>query len=100
MKQYCYLVDNKVQEIIPEFIDIFPNIPIKERYSVDFLKSCIEVDENVQVETSWVYENGAFKAPVAEPQIIEEPVDHEKVQMAETIIELNAQLEALQGGKS
>ncbi|WP_027399093.1 hypothetical protein [Anaerovorax odorimutans] len=97
--KYCYLEKNTVQEIIPEFVEIFPNIPIQERYSKEFLDKCIEVEEDISVEVGYTYEDGNFKESVsATPTIVEEPADPEKVAMAETIIELSNQLETLQGG--
>lgn len=36
---------------------------------------------------------------IPEPEIIDEPIDDEKVAMAETIIDLEARLSELEGGK-
>jgi len=42
--EHCEGVGNYkiVQEIIPEFISEFPDVHITERYSADFLASCIK----------------------------------------------------------
>ena len=41
MTQYVYLSDeNIVSEIIPEYVDTFPGIPVTERYAPDFLAKC------------------------------------------------------------
>lgn len=60
MKKYCLIVNNVITEIIPEFDAIFPDIPIEERYSREFLDDCIEVNEDVEVEVGDVYSDGSF----------------------------------------
>lgn len=62
---YIYLVNNIVQEIIPGVNKAFPHIPIEERYTAEFLKSCVAFPNDVRVEQNWVYdpETGDFTPP-------------------------------------
>ena len=55
-------------EIIPEFIDAFPDIGIEKRYPKEFLDQCVIVDETVEVGEHWIYdkETGIFSEPVIE----------------------------------
>ena len=103
MKKYCYIKDNIVITIEPEFIDIFPDIPIEERYSKEFLENCIAVDEDVEVQTGMIYEDDIFEFPpepeLEEPIIIDDEIDEEKIVMAEAIIDLENRLSELEGGK-
>lgn len=104
MKKNCYIKDNTVITIEPEFIDIFPNVPIQERYSKEFLDNCVAVDEDVEVQTGMIYEDGIFKFPPEpepeEPIIIDDDeIDEEKIVMAEAIIDLENRLSELEGGK-
>ena len=53
--KYVYLVENKVHEIIPEFNPVFPDIPIANRYSAEFLADCVAVDDATEVEQNYIY---------------------------------------------
>lgn len=81
---YIYLVNNIVHEIIPEEHPDFPEIPITERYSEDFLSKCIIVEENVEVKQGWQYVEGSFvepissKPPIIPPDSIEEYLNSAK----------------------
>lgn len=53
MNKYIFIDPNAhtVQEIIPEFVDDFPGVPITDRYSPDFLKDCImRTDEEIEAK--------------------------------------------------
>lgn len=54
-----------VQEIIPEYVDIFPNIPISKRYPAEFIKNLIPVDDNIEITNDMVYsyEDNKFYKP-------------------------------------
>ena len=54
--------NRRVVEIIPEFDLIFPNVPINERYTEEFISALIEVADNTEVEEGMVYSwsNGTF----------------------------------------
>lgn len=61
MKKYIFLLNNKVHEIVDEYDAIFPNIPIHERYSNDFLDKCIIVEDDDKIpQIGSLYENGVF----------------------------------------
>lgn len=70
--KYIYLIDNKVHEIIPEFNPVFPDVPITERYTAEFLSHCVAVEDYVTVEQNWIYEDGLFTEP-PEPEPVEMP---------------------------
>ena len=46
---YAHIEDNIVVELIPEFDPVFPNIPITERFSAEFLTLCELVSDDVQL---------------------------------------------------
>ena len=94
MKKYCLVVNNVVIEMIPEFDVIFPDIPIEERYSREFLDDCIEVNEGVEVEVGDVYSDGSFtKQPPVEISPIEpEPTPGQPKDPELRIEELEQQL--------
>lgn len=52
----------RVVEIIPEFDPIFPNVPIDERYTKEFISALVEVADNVEVEEGMMYDwvHGTF----------------------------------------
>lgn len=58
-------ISGHVQEIIPEYVDIFPNIPISQRYPAEFIKNLIPVDDNVEITNDMVYsyEDNKFYKP-------------------------------------
>lgn len=58
---YVYLKDNIVYELIPTINPVFPNVPIEQRYTSEFLSHCVYTDE--EVEQGWVYFNGHFYNP-------------------------------------
>lgn len=46
---YALLNDRIVCEIIPEYSDIFPDMPISQRYPTDFLEKLIVVGDDVKI---------------------------------------------------
>jgi hypothetical protein len=68
MMKYIYLRKNIVQEIIPEYDAIFPNVPIISRYSPEFLSKCVVAEDSVETPIGYLYdpETGTFAAPVVE----------------------------------
>jgi hypothetical protein len=65
MNRYAYCPNNIVLELIPEFDENFPSIPITRRYSKEFLELCVFVPENTRVESGWIYdpETNTFSEP-------------------------------------
>lgn len=64
---YVYLVNNVAYELIPEINPTFPNIPIEDRYSAEFLSHCVQTDEEVQ--QGYIYEGEHFHpAEVPDPE--------------------------------
>lgn len=77
MKRYAYIENNRVREILYEFTEDFPNIPIEQRYSSKFLKKCVVVeDESLEIKEGMDYnsETGEFTEHIDEP-VVEENVE-------------------------
>lgn len=72
--KYIYLYNNMVAEIIPEIDPIFPEFTIEQRYSADFLKKCIKVEDNVDVSVGMLYKDGKFVVVVPPEPIPDVPV--------------------------
>ena len=72
--KYAFLVNNVVNEIIPDENPAFPGIPITERYSPDILDACIALQDDAQVDEGMIYnpETQTFSAP-PEPEPLPEP---------------------------
>ena len=70
MKKFAYIENKIVEQIIPEFDEIFQNIPLSERFPADFILKLIEIKEGEKVETGYIYDEktGKFKEP--DPPII------------------------------
>ena len=76
--KYVYInEDFSVGSIIPDEDPIFPGIPVEQRYSAEFLKQCIAVEDTVAeaIEAGSKYdpETGTFYVP--EPPNVEENPD-------------------------
>lgn len=69
--KYANLINNTVNEIIPDFDPIFPNIPIEQRFSAAFCKELREIpaEQEGQVCPGWTYN--------ADTDVFEEPVPQE-----------------------
>ena len=68
--KYIYLINNKVHEIIEEFNPVFPDVPITERYTSEFLANCVTVDDDTEVNQNDIYIDGEFVKPIEpEPEI-------------------------------
>jgi len=63
---YVYLLNNAVIEIISEINPDFPDVPITERYSKEFLSQCVKVSDDTEVEQGWIYEpeTKTFSEPI------------------------------------
>lgn len=79
MNKYCNIKNNIVVAVEPEYVDIFPDIHITERFFKEFIDNCIIVDESVIVIPGMIYEDGVFKeAPIIEmPALPESPEEIE-----------------------
>ena len=66
MNNYIRLLNNVVQEIIPEIDVAIPNVPITERYTEEFLNKCVVTTDDVEVKQNWDYipNTGEFKPPI------------------------------------
>lgn len=61
MKKYAVVdSENRITEMLFEEDPTFPGIPLKERYSEEFLKNTVEISNNKPCKMGWVYENGEF----------------------------------------
>ena len=99
--KYVYVSEDfSVGSIIPDEDPIFPGIPVEQRYSTEFLRQCIAVEDSVAeaIEAGPKYdpESGMFYAP--EPPSVEEnpdqPVDPDAGETHKTYAEKLAALEA------
>lgn len=50
----------RIQEIIPEYVDIFPDVPISKRYPADFIKNLIPTSEEVSYDMVYSFEDNRF----------------------------------------
>lgn len=78
--QYIYVgEDFLVGSIVPEEDPVFPGIPVEHRFSAEFLKQCIPVEDSVaeSIETGSKYnpESGTFYVPEppSPPSVEENP---------------------------
>jgi len=63
--KYIYLENFITLEIIPEFNPSFPDIPITDRYSPEFMSHCVAVSDDTIVQEGWIYDvdTGTFSEP-------------------------------------
>lgn len=64
MAKYVFLNNEKVQEIIEEFDPLFPDIPIEDRYSPEFLGNCVVMEDEEVPPLKYVRKNDTFEKPV------------------------------------
>lgn len=80
MKRYAYIAEGRVRELLYEFTEDFPDTPIRERYTKEFLKNCAIVeDESVNVKEGMNYnsETGEFTEHIDKPvENVEEVEDN------------------------
>jgi len=67
---YVHIMDNRVRELIPEKHPDFPGVPIKDRYTAEFLSQCVKVKDAEGIEQGMLYnpETGEFSAPPPPPE--------------------------------
>ena len=63
MKEYVLIHNDRVHEIIPEFDPNFPGVPIEQRYSPEFLKNCLHIDEKDIPPIGHVKKGNKFEEP-------------------------------------
>lgn len=63
MNYYAYVKNNTVLEVLTEYNDTFPNIPITKRYSDEFLSDCIECSSDVSAGDYYNGNNFIGKPP-------------------------------------
>lgn len=87
---YILLEDNKVKEIIPDVDPAFPDIPVEQRYSAEFIENLLYVEDSVEVKQNYEYdpETGKFSEP---PETIEPEPEPNPAEPTDTEV-LNALL--------
>ena len=70
--KYVYIGrDLSVGSIIPDKDPVFPGIPVEQRFSAEFLKCCIAVEDSVaeaiEVGSKYNPESGTFYVPAPPP---------------------------------
>ena len=83
--KYVYIENGVAMQVIPEFDGDFPNIPVTERYSAEFLKKCVTADDSDEVEQNFAYDARSETFIMSE--------NYAEVQIAAKIDELNALVE-------
>ena len=64
MKHYIYIRDNIAYEIIPEINEAFPEIPIEDRYTKEFLSHCVVIGNDEELPAlNDLYLDGKFISP-------------------------------------
>lgn len=73
--KHIFLIDNVVNEIIPDENPVFPGVPIKDRYAPDFVSKLLHISDETEVHQNWTYdpETKTFSAPVMPEIEVEEP---------------------------
>ena len=66
---YAYVINNTVRELIPDFNEAFPSVPIEQRYPADMLNKCVHVADDAGVRVGMIYnaDTGEFKEPEVVP---------------------------------
>ena len=74
--KYAYIIDNRVNQIIEEFDEDFPSIPINERYSPEIIKNLVVIPKDLEVTEGMDYiaESREFKEHI---EVVEEVVENE-----------------------
>lgn len=62
--------NNRVVETIPDIDPVFPDVPISERYSADFVAALIYVDDNANIGYGMVYDREAETFSYPEPAVL------------------------------
>ena len=80
--KYAYIIDNRVNQIIDEFDETFPSVPIEERYSPKIIKNLVAIPEEQEVMEGmdYIVETGEFKEHI---DVVEEVVENEDEGMQE-----------------
>ena len=72
MKMYAYVSNGVVTEIIPEFLEAFPDVPLSKRYTSKFISKLTPIPEGVEVQTGYLYNEitGTFVAPTGPDPVV------------------------------
>lgn len=78
MNKYIHInpINQIVDAVLPEYEDIFPNIPLNKRVTLNYFNQCIlQTAEYENVHTGMKYnsETQSFEEYIPEPEIIPEP---------------------------
>lgn len=64
MSKFVVLNGNVVGEVIQEYVEVDGvQIHISERYAEEFIASLLEIEDSVEVEAGWHYNDGTFAPP-------------------------------------
>lgn len=64
---YAYIENNIIRSTIPDFDPIFPNVPVEDRYSPEFLSKCEHFGDGEVAVGMVRQEDGSWAMPDAEP---------------------------------
>ena len=87
------ILNGRVVEFIPKVDPAFPSIPLKKRFSKEFLNGCVECPEGI--ELGYMYENGEFSAPKPDPEKIDIPIKDADPTVRQKLEELEGMLKSI-----
>lgn len=58
---YAYIINGVVRELIPDFDEAFPTVPIEQRYPADVLDKCVHVADDADVRVGMAYDPATGK---------------------------------------
>ena len=79
--KYVRLEGNIVEEIIPEYIDIFPNLPIEKRYPASFVNKLIKVEDDALVKPGMIYNRSTNEFTEQIVQAINISIEDKKLEL-------------------
>ena len=58
---YVYILNNTVKELIPDFDEAFPAVPIEQRFPADVLDKCVHIADDADVRVGMAYDPATGK---------------------------------------
>lgn len=95
---YAYIINSAVRELIPDFDEAFPGVPIGDRFSAEIVGNCVHITDDANVKVGMLYNaaTGQFSEPeTASTSPTPEDIDEAKAyKIAESKAALAEWLEA------
>ena len=96
---FLFIQDGIAYELIPEFDEALPGIPLNERYSSNFLSQVVEVPDGIDVKLGWQVDTNSWT--FTEPLMPEPPEipavlhEHEPQFTSDALAELRREIDEL-----